>query len=156
TLLLWRRGRLGGSAPLALAALELGILFYSGTTEWGWAVDLPANSSVLSELSRLSPQGLIGGETENLPVRAGLGTASPYLGFAHPTLNGLLVRVQDQLGQAGLSRRDDGLDEFHTKRWLRRCRVSHLIGSNRAVLSLGKNLGIRRDPALDRVARRDP
>jgi hypothetical protein len=156
TVLFWRTGRLGAWAPLSAAAVELAVLFYLATTEWGWAVDLQARSRILNELSRQRPQGLTGGEIENLPVRAGLATAHPYLGFAHLSLNSLLALVQDQLDQGGLRQRGAGLNGIAIKRWLRRCRVSHLVGTHRALLSWGRNLGNWRDPALDRVVRREP
>ena len=73
-LLAWRSRRVGPWALLVVAAVELGVLFYHGTTEWGWAVELPGQSRVLTELARRSPQGLIGGETGNLPVRLGFKT----------------------------------------------------------------------------------
>ena len=68
--LAWRSRRLPSWAPLLATGIELGILFYLGTTQWGWAVALPSQSPILTELIRRSPTGLIGGETENLPVRA--------------------------------------------------------------------------------------
>ena len=79
-LLAWRSRRVGPWALLVVAAVELGALFYHGTTDWGWAVKLPGQSRVLTELARHSPQGLIGGETGNLPVRLGFKTGSSLLG----------------------------------------------------------------------------
>ena len=37
----WRAGRLGSSAVLLAAAAELGILYYAGTTQWGWSIAIP-------------------------------------------------------------------------------------------------------------------
>ena len=76
--------------------MELGFLFYCGTTEWGAAVKLPGESPVLTDLARRAPAGLIAGDLGDLPVRLGLRTGSPYLGFAHMPLNRLLLRLQDR------------------------------------------------------------
>ena len=95
--LAWRCRRLPAWAPLLATGTELGILFYLGTTHWGWAVALPSRSPILSELIRRSPTGLVGGEIENLPVRANLATAAPYLGLAHPPANRILVLPQELL-----------------------------------------------------------
>src|SRR5262249_21692649 len=86
----WRTRHLDSWAPLAAAAIELGILFHLGTTQWGWSIRLPQQSEVLSELARQGKLALIGGDLENLPLWAGAGTADPYLGFAHPEINRLL------------------------------------------------------------------
>ena len=157
-LLAWAKGRLGPWAPLIVSAVELGILFYHGTTQWGWAVTLPGQSRVLTELSHRSPQGLIGGEIGNLPVRLGLKTAHPYLGFATAPLNRLLLRIQDQplRGTTEDADRARRLTEAQIRRWLKRLRVSHLVGSRPAILSFGKSLGHWQDRALDQLAARDP
>jgi len=149
----WRWKRLGAWAPPAAAAVELGILFYLGTTHWGWSIALPGQSTVLGELLRL-PAGPIGGQTENLPVRAGLGTGNPYLGFSHPHPNRALVLLQERL-----LRDDAGTDlgELRAavpRRWLRRYRVAYMVGSHRSILGLGQELGRWRDPALDRIVPR--
>jgi hypothetical protein len=159
TLFAWRRGRLGSWGLLVVAAVELGALFYHGTTEWGTAITLPGRSSVLAELAHRQPQGLIGGDLGNLPVRLGLKTARPYLGFAHAPLNRLLLRLQDR----PLRGRDDspdeparGLTNNQIKRWLRRWRVSLLVGSHPTMLELGQRVGHWHDPTLNRLVARDP
>ncbi len=102
---------------------------------------------------------MIGGDLGNLPVRLGLRTARPYLGFAHAPLNRLLLRLQDR----PLRGRDDAADEpargltnAQIKRWLRRWRVSLLVGTHATVLELGKKLGHWHDPTLDLIVARDP
>ena len=124
TILGWRSRRVGPWALLVCSAAELGILFYHGTTEWGWPTELPGQSRVLTELARCSPRGLVGGETGNLPIFLGLKTAHPYLGFAHATFNRLLLRTQDlplrgELDEDDRARRLTG-DQI--KRWLKRLR----------------------------------
>ena len=77
----WRAKRLGSWAPLLVAGIELGVLYYHGTTEWGWSIALPQKSVVLTKLSELPNVLLIGGELQNLTIRANLSTAAPYFGF---------------------------------------------------------------------------
>ena len=155
----WRSGRTGAWSLLVVAAVELGFLFYNGTTEWGPAIELPGRSSVLADLLKRSPQGLVGGDLGNLPVTLGLKTARPYLGFAHAPLNRLLLRLQDR----PLRARDDAADEprrgltnVQIKRWLRRWRVSLLVGTHSTILELGSKLGHWHDHTLDQIVARDP
>ncbi len=155
----WRKSWVPPWALLVIAAGELGILFYHGTTEWGKAIALPGQSGVLTELARRSPQALIGGDLGNLPVRFGLKTARPYLGFAHLPLNRLLLRLQDRPlrgGELAIDERTRGLTHNQIKRWLRRWRVSVLVGSHPTIRELGKSLGDWHDPTLDRLVARDP
>ncbi|HKI20205.1 MAG TPA: hypothetical protein VKA15_20110, partial [Isosphaeraceae bacterium] len=152
----WRTRRLESWAPLAAAAIELGILFHLGTTHWGWSIHLPSQSQVLSELARERKLGLIGGEIENLPLWIGAATADPYLGFTHPDINKALVALQKRLlsPESGAAPGQSGLSIL--KRWLRRCQVTHLVGRAPAQTSLGEELGRWRDSALDRILYRRP
>jgi hypothetical protein len=150
----WRFERLRDCVPLAATAVELGILFYLGTTQWGWSIALPGKSSVLTELLRLSPAGSIGGQTENLPVRADLATGNPYLGFAHPDPNRALVLFQERLFSSNEGALLSAPQAAVPRRWLRRYRVAYMVGSHRAILGLGKEVARLRDPALDQIVRR--
>ncbi len=125
--LAWRASRIGSWAPLAAVAIELGILYYAGTTEWGWSIAIPGQSPVLDELARKPSVGLIGGELDNLPVRAGLATAFPYLGFAHTYPDNFLVLAQERLFRSSILVAPDPTDTATIKRWFRRCRVTHLV-----------------------------
>jgi hypothetical protein len=149
--LAWRSKWLGAWAPLIAAAIELGILYYAGTTQWGWSIAIPAQSPVLDELARKPSVGLIGGELDNLPVRANLGTAFPYLGFAHTYPDKILVLAQEQLFRSGSPSAPDRTDTATLKRWFRRCRVTHLVDYRGTAAAVGKELGRRRDRALDRI-----
>jgi hypothetical protein len=64
-----------------MATLELAFLYYSSTTQWGWAVRLPQASPALDALEKESMRGTVAGFVDNLPVWTGRPTASPYVGF---------------------------------------------------------------------------
>ncbi len=156
TVLAWGSGRIGSWAPLTVAIVEAGILFFLSTTQWGWHVAIPYQSPVLTELLHRPDRGLIGGETENLPVRAGLGSAYPHLGFEQTFPNKLLVFLQAPLVDQNIRRSLEEIGIGETRRWLRRFRVSHLVGSNESFIPLGKDMGQWRDPALDQIVHRSP
>jgi hypothetical protein len=151
TVLAWHSRRLGSWAPIAAAALELAVLYYAGTTDWGWTIALPAQSPILQELSRQRSAGLIGGELGNLPVRANLKTGYPYIGFTLPQPDDWLKSLQEPLVQGTPRTIDDASGAESLKRWLRRLRVTHLVGHHRSWLSLGREMGRWRDPASDRI-----
>jgi hypothetical protein len=152
----WRAGVVRSWVPLVAAAVELGILFYTGTTQWGGSIDLPGRSPVLSELGRRAPVGLVGGELENLPVRAGLATAFPYLGYQHSYPNKILFLSQEWLLRVESVASPDSPGEAKMKRWFRRCGMTHLVSSRRSILRLGTELARRRDPVLDEIVYRLP
>ncbi len=154
--LLWRAGRMGGWAPLGAVAVELGILYYAGTTRWGWSIAIPAASPVLAELTRQAEVGPVGGELDNLPVRAGLATASPYIGFTAPDPDRVLVMLQERLFRSASHRTPGSVETALVTRWLRRCRVTHLVAEGRKAAALGTELGTWRDPALDVIVYHPP
>ena len=141
---------------MTVAAIELGILFHLGTTQWGWAIPLPGDSPVLNELGRERRLGHVGGELENLPLWINAGTADPYLGFAHPDINRVLVTLQKRLLQSQSGAAPNQAELSVLRRWLRRCQVTHLAGSAQALHLMGKELGRWRDAALDRIVYRRP
>ncbi len=151
-----RAGRLDAWVPLTVAAIELGILFHLGTTQWGWAIPLPGDSPVLNELGRERRLGRVGGELENLPLWINAGTADPYLGFAHPDINRVLVTLQKRLLQSQSGAVPESGRAKCPSPWLRRCQVTHLAGSSQALHLMGKELGRWRDAALDRIVYRRP
>jgi hypothetical protein len=146
-LVAWRRGRLPDAMLLLLTGLELGTLYYTMTTEWGWAVPLPSASPVLSRLAEKPSVGRVGGATGDLPIRAGLTTASPYLGFALPPPHRILESAGDrQLANDPVARR-----------WLRRFGVTHTIWDGPLPVRPGDVVEFRgADLALDRLAYRPP
>ena len=86
----WRRNRVGGWAPVAVALLELGGLFYLGPIRWDWGLRLPEASPLLLRLAKEPGVGLVGGRIGNLPVLAGRTVAYPTLGLTAPPPNYLL------------------------------------------------------------------
>ena len=150
-LLARRSKRLKASVPLIAAVVELGILYYAGTTQWGWSIAIPSQSPVLDELAHKPLVGFIGGELDNLPVRAGLTTAFPYLGFAHTYPDKILVLAQEQLFRSGSPTSSDSIDGSTLKRWFRRCRVTHIVDYRGTAKAIGKKAVRRRDRALDQI-----
>ncbi len=152
----WRSERIESWAPLAAAAVELGILFHLGTTQWGWSIHLPEESQVLRALGHDRQLGSVGGELENLPLWIKAATADPYLGFTHPEFNRALVALQKRFLGAESAAAPGQAELNVLRRWLRRCQVTHLAGNARAMQSLGEELGRWRDAALDRIVYRRP
>jgi hypothetical protein len=150
-ILVWRARRVGSWVPLVVAGIELGLLYYHGTTEWGWSIALPKESAVLTKLAGLPRAVLIGGELQNLTIRANLSTGAPYLGFAHTSSHKLLAALEQRRLQSRFAATLNARDLEMHRRWLRRCRVTHLVGHKPSVIEMGKELGQWRDAALDRI-----
>ncbi len=151
----WRARRLPWWIPVIVTGLELGLLFFNGATRWGWAVELPSQSPTITALLARSPTCPVGGEIENVPVRVGLPTGYPYLGFGQPDPNKALVLSQRTALYLGNSL---DLSEFKATvamLWLKRCRVEYLISSHRSLASFGQVVARYEDPALDQLVHRD-
>ena len=80
----WRQRLIGPVWLVAFAALELGVLFYQGTTVWGRSIDVLTDSPVLRRLAQEPVAGTVAGDLKDLPVYAGRGATSPYLGMQMP------------------------------------------------------------------------
>jgi hypothetical protein len=144
----WRSDRVGAWGPCVVAAVELGLLYHTGTTQWGWAVALPSASPVLSRLQDEPGVGRVGGVLDDIPVRVGLNAATPYLGFTLPAPHPVL----EQSARLWLTAADDP----RWRRWLRRCGVTHMI-VDRPIRTVDRDPSVAvRDAALDRLARREP
>jgi hypothetical protein len=143
----WRLGRLKGWAVLGVASVELGVLYYLGTTVWGWAIHLPAESPALSCLAKTPGVVRVAGYLDNLPVPAGLTPAFPYLGFTPPPPHRPL--------EVPSKYRRWAADPIGA-RWLRRYGVTHAVWDGpvdlrgRAMLYQGPDL------ALDRLVYKPP
>lgn len=145
-LVAWRRGRLGPVVLIGLAVVELGAYYYTSTTRWGWSVAVPEGSPILTSLSEDPAVRSIGGALDNLPVLAGLATATPYVGFTMPEPNAMLKFVAGDLRAAS--------DELGAG-LLRRFGVTHLVFEAPGPIIPGA-VEVRRgsDPALDALAYR--
>jgi hypothetical protein len=140
----WKRRPAGRAwVVLVFIAIEMcGYYYAGGTTRWGWSTPLPASSPVLSRLAREPGPVRVGGVLDNLPVRAGLMTAKPYMGFPLPPPHRVLKGVQD--------RRIIG--DKRGERWQRRYGVTHLVW-DMPVNHAEETIIFRgADPALDTLA----
>ncbi len=137
----WRLGRLGAWAPVALAAVELGVLFFVGPVWWVWDARLPGSSPVLRRLAEEDQPGLIAGRLLNVPVFAGLTTVFPSLGIVPPPPNYLLQSAM----------RPPAENSDIERHWLRRFGVTHGIWSPHDNVRGTEVLAVIPDPALDRV-----
>jgi len=142
----WRRGTFGAWVPVGLTAVELGLLYYSGTTRWGWSVPLPEASPVLSRLAATPSAVRVAGPLDNLPVRAGCVAASPYFGFPMPPPHALLKQLTER----------NLLHDPAAATWLRRLGVSHVVTEGRPPASTGPGVYSGPDAALDRLAYHPP
>jgi hypothetical protein len=138
----WRFNRLGVWAPSAVAALELGVLFYFGPAWWGWMVRLPDESLVLRRLGDEPGVGLVAGRLLNLPVDAGRTTAFPTLGITPPPPNYLLEPAAMQ---------PPGQNTESERRWQRRFGVTHGVWGVGDDVRGTEVLAVIDDLALDQV-----
>jgi hypothetical protein len=137
----WREKQLGVWAPLAVASLELAVLFFVGPIVWVTANEPLETSPVLQRLAQIQDVGLVAGRLQDLPVVAGKATAYPYLGITPPPPNYLL--------EAATSTPPE--NDIVEKRWLRRLGVTHGIwGAADSVFGTDVVARID-DPVLDRL-----
>lgn len=146
-----RRKPVFAAGLVLVTFIELGWGFYHSTTHWGWSMRVPAVSPVLSELASDAGARLVGGVLDNLPVRAGLATASPYVGFTLDPVNALLRRVSENPRL---------LPQSRALRWLARLGVTHIVLDSapngvdaRQTSRLVSLVSSAPDPALDVLAR---
>jgi hypothetical protein len=137
----WRRDRLGVWAPLSVALVELGGLFFVGPIEWGRSVRLTEVSPVFRALAALPAAGLIGGRLFNLPADVGRAPAYPYLGITPPPPNYLLEAATSPPGE------NDNVE----RRWQRRFGVTHGVWGSRDSVDGTEIIARISDPVLDQV-----
>lgn len=140
----WRSGKVGGWLPLVVAGCELGSLYHMGPSEWGWAVRLPERSPVLSALATEPGGGRVGGTIDNLPLRAGRITATPYLGIALTPINRRLHDLQERSAPHGPV----------ADLWQRRLGVTESVWDHPVTFGPEQSETTHDDPALDLLAYR--
>jgi hypothetical protein len=142
----WRQHRIGAWALLVATAAELGCLYYTSTTVWGWAIDLPEQSIVLAWLAAEPGVGHVAGLLHDLPVRAGAAPIFPYTGFAPPPPHRAIELATNHAAastRVGLAR-------------LRRHGVTHGIWDESVVREGVVTLMETEDPTLDRLVFKPP
>jgi hypothetical protein len=141
TIVAWRLHRLGAWGPFILTAVELGVLFYLGPTEWGWALPIPAASPVMKLLARESDVELLAGHVKDGPVRGGFTPAFPYLGITPPPPNYLLEDAESA----------DKAATPRVARWMRRFGVTHglWVGTDKVIR--GETIYLGPDAVMDRI-----
>jgi hypothetical protein len=152
----WRYRKLSPMVVLAVVTIELALLYYHGTTEWGWSIELPRRSPILTRLASMPGTRLVGGELSNVPIRADLATATPYLGFAHPYPNKLLVFGEHLIFKDRSSPLSYGGEPELQRRILKRAGATHVVGHGIIPAKLGNVIGRWRDDALSRMVYRPP
>ncbi len=145
-LLAWRRRPSLAWILILATAAELGYLYYTSTTVWGWAIDLPSQSRILSRLAAEPEPRRVAGLVHDLPIRAGAGPMFPYTGLAapppHPALE-LATRRDEAFSAAGFAR-------------LRRYGATHGIWDGPVDRARVTTLLECEDPALDRLVYKPP
>ena len=144
--LAWRHRLVGPGVPFLIAALELGVLYYHGTTVWGWSIELPQRSPVLMRLAREADVGTVAGPVHDLPVRAGRSPTYPYLGMRAPLPNALLEFATRRLP----------MEDPAAARLLRRFGAAYGIWEGSAPAAGIDTLYAGADDVLDRLAYRPP
>ena len=144
-ILLWRAQKLGPAALFVLTAVELGILYYHGTTEWARSIDLPDRSPVLRRLAGETNVGTVAGYLDDLPVRAGQSPTYPYLG----------MRVPPPAGAMEFARYARATEDPVAVTFMRRMGVTHGVW-NAPVSAAVEVLYQGPDEALDRLVYKPP
>ena len=145
----WLRGRVPAAALLAATALELGGLYYTSTTDWGWAVAVPESSPILKRLAEEPGDGKVAGMLSDIPLRIGRAPLLPYTGFPPPPPHPLF---------AGTDRRPEGVPGGLLD--ARLLRVQRLFGVTHGVWDVPilspdvEVLAETPDATLDRIASR--
>lgn len=142
----WLKGWIGPGVLLAVTAIELGALYYTSTTEWDWAIDVPGQSPILSRLAEETVAGRIAGPLNDLPVRFGRAPAFPYTGFAPPPPHLLLEPLNQR--ERALAPAGENL--------LHRFGVTHGVWDGPVDGDSAETLLLQPDPVLDRLVYRPP
>ncbi|MDE2507550.1 MAG: hypothetical protein KGM43_10080, partial [Planctomycetota bacterium] len=143
----WRVRLAPAWTAVVLALGELVTLYYTGPTHWGWAIEVPRASPVLSNLASKPSLGRVAGVLDDLPMRCGIATGSPYLGFRLAPEQTLMMMLAETARAA---------NNPEPRHWLRRYGVSHAVWDRpAAILEAAQESVIElTDPALDAIVKR--
>lgn len=140
------RGAIGPGVLLVATAVELGGLYYTATTDWGWSIAVPGASPVLTALAHEPGVVRIAGPLHDLPVRFGKSPIYPHTGFAPPPPHPLLER---------LNRRESAATPWG-RGLLARYGVSHGVWDGPVDPEAADTILVRQDEALDRLVHKPP
>jgi hypothetical protein len=137
---LWRWWRAPAVLLLILNGCELAYLYHQGTTPWGWSIRFPDDSKVFQILASQKDLGLVAGRVYDLPIRAGLKTAYPYVGIFPPPPSYLL---EGSMLETSYS--------LVTAKWLERFGVTHGVFEGPDQFRPSVVLYFGEDPVLDEI-----
>lgn len=140
------RGVTGPGVLLAATAVELGGLYYTSTTDWGWSIAVPAASPMLSALANEDGVGRVAGPLHDLPLRFGVAPLYPQTGFRPPPPHLLIERLK----QREVAAAPEG------RRLLRRFGATHGVWDGPVVGDDVETVLTCPDPALDRLIHKPP
>jgi hypothetical protein len=157
--LAWCKRSTGPSVLLLISAVELGLLYYSGSTTWGRSVNLGAASRVLASLVKQAGPVRIAGYLRNVPLSAGLTPAFPYLGFRNLAPHPLLepAQTRELAADSAAARRlrrfgvTAGIWDAPFDRYFRRDAKPIQSATAAPGVARGPTLYEGPDPVLDRV-----
>lgn len=92
------------------ATFEIIGLYYAGPTQWGWSLNLPQSSALLSNFDGSNKEVALAGPLDNLPVTAGIRTLSPYFGVNMPPPNSFLKGIAEGASAADRQNRPNAYD----------------------------------------------
>ncbi|AMV39386.1 hypothetical protein VT85_18255 [Planctomyces sp. SH-PL62] len=138
----WLRGRAPAQLLLVATAAELGALYYTSTTDWGWAVAIPESSPILTRLAQEKDVGKVAGLLSDIPLRLGMAPIFPYTGFEAPPPHPSLAAM----AQRGALSHINGFDFSYYG-------ATHGVWdeNDRIVPDFAETLLVGRDEALDRL-----
>jgi len=140
------RKKVGPVVLLAATAVELGALYYTSTTEWGWAIAVPEQSPTLAALAREREVGRVAGRLHDLPLRFKASPLFPHIGFTPPPPHPFF----EPLEQRAMAETPWG------RGLLRRFGVTHGVWDGPIEEKGVESISTGLDPALDRLVSKLP
>ncbi len=143
-LMFWKKRLAHASVVVVFTLIELSILFFTSTTEWGRHIRIPSESRIMLRLMNEPNVYRVAGRLDDLPVSAGLTAADPYLAARLSGPNLWLARANVRAK----------LNDPVVKRWLRRYGVSHGVWAEPIPLEAATEVWSAEDQILDFLAPR--